>query len=55
LQVVLKVIARELVEKTQASQFKETARDLECDPDEAKWEDKSRKVVKQKASPEKAK
>jgi len=35
-------------QKTQAEKFKEAARDLECDPDEAKWEDKLRKVVKPK-------
>ena len=33
--------------------IKQAARDLECDPDEAKWEDKLRKVVKQKPVPEK--
>ncbi len=39
--------------QTQAEKFKRAARDLECDPDEAKWEDKLRKVVKQKPAPEK--
>ena len=34
--------------QTQANKFKEAARDLECDPDEKRWEDKLRKVVKQK-------
>ena len=34
--------------KSQADKFKQAARDLECDPDEAKWEDKLRKVVKPK-------
>ncbi len=33
---------------TQSEKFKQAARDLECDPDEAKWEDKLRKVVKPK-------
>jgi hypothetical protein len=37
--------------KSQSDKFKEAARDLECDPDEAKWEDKLRKVVKQKPAP----
>ena len=37
----------------QAEKFKQAARDLECDPDEAKWEDKLRKVVKPKPVPEK--
>jgi hypothetical protein len=35
-------------QKTQSDKFKQAARDLECDPDEARWEDKLRKVVKQK-------
>ena len=39
--------------KTQADKFKQAARDLECDPDEAKWEDKLRKVVKPKQEPKK--
>lgn len=41
-------------QKTQADKFKEAARDLECDPDEAEWEDELRKVVKQKPMPEKS-
>jgi hypothetical protein len=32
----------------QIEKFKQAARDLECDPDEARWQDKLRKVVKQK-------
>ena len=39
--------------QTQADKFKQAARDLECDPDEKLWEDKLRKVVKQKPVPEK--
>ena len=39
---------------TQVEKFKQAARDLDCDPDESKWEDKLRKVVKQKPVPEKA-
>jgi hypothetical protein len=35
-------------EQSQSDSFKQAASDLECDPDEAKWEDKLRKVVKQK-------
>jgi hypothetical protein len=35
-------------ELSQSDKFKQAARDLECDPDEARWEDKLRKVVKQK-------
>ena len=34
--------------QTQSDKFKEAARELECDPDEARWEDKLRKVVKPK-------
>jgi len=36
---------------SQAEKFKQAARELECDPDEAKWEDKLRKVVKHKPVP----
>jgi hypothetical protein len=43
----------EQLKQTQADKFKEAARDLECDPDEAKREDKLRKVVKPKDAPEK--
>ena len=43
-----------MIEKqSQSEKFKQAARDLECDPDEAKWEDKLRKVVKQKPAPDK--
>jgi len=34
--------------ESQSEKFKQAARELECDPDEAKWEDKLRKVVKPK-------
>jgi hypothetical protein len=37
----------------QSDKFKQAARDLECDPDEAKWGDKLRKVVRQKDAPKK--
>jgi hypothetical protein len=40
-------------EQSQSEKFKQAARDLECDPDEAKWEDKLRKVVKQKSADKK--
>jgi hypothetical protein len=33
---------------SQSDKFKQAARDLDCDPDEAKWENKLRKVVKPK-------
>lgn len=42
-------------EQSQSEKFKQAARELECDSDEAKWEDKLRKVVKQKPAPEKPK
>jgi hypothetical protein len=38
---------------SQSDKFKQAARALECDPDEAKWEDKLRKVVKPKDAPKK--
>lgn len=41
-------------EKTQSEKFKQAARNLECDPDESKWEDKLRKVVKPKPVEKKA-
>jgi hypothetical protein len=44
-----------LEKQTQSDKFKQAARALECDPDEAKWEDKLRKVVKQKPITEKSK
>jgi len=37
----------------QIDKFKQAARDLECDPGEARWEDKLRKVVKPKEAPKK--
>lgn len=40
--------------KSQSDKFKEAARELECDEDEARWEEKLRKVVKQKPAPEKS-
>ena len=41
--------------ESQSDKFKRAARDLKCDPDEKRWADKLRKVVKQKPTPEKAK
>jgi hypothetical protein len=37
----------------QASRFKRTARDLECDEDEARWDERLKKVAKGKPEPEK--
>ena len=39
--------------QSHSAKFKQAFRDLECDPDEAKLEDKLRKVVKQKPASEK--
>jgi hypothetical protein len=39
-------------EKSQSDKFKEAARALECDEDEARWDETLRKVARQK--PEKA-
>jgi hypothetical protein len=33
---------------TQSDKFKEAARALECDEDEARWDERLRKVAKQK-------
>ena len=33
---------------SQSDKFKQAARDLECDEDEARWEERLRKVAKQK-------
>jgi hypothetical protein len=37
----------------QIEKFKQAARDLECDEDEARWDDRLKKVAKQKPAPEK--
>jgi hypothetical protein len=39
--------------KTQSDKFKEAARELGCDEDEARWDETLRKVAKQKPEPEK--
>lgn len=41
-------------EKPQADKFKEAARELGCDEDEARWEDRLRKVAKQKPNENKS-
>lgn len=38
---------------SQSDKFIEAAREIGCDEDEARWEDRLRKVAKQKAEPEK--
>ena len=37
---------------SQLDKFKQAARDLECDPDEKRWEDRLRKVAAHKPAPE---
>jgi hypothetical protein len=38
---------------SQVDRFKQAARDLECDEDEARWDATLKKVAKQKPAPEK--
>ena len=40
-------------EKTQSDKFKEIARDLEADEDEAHWDERLKKVAKANPAPEK--
>ena len=44
----------ETPEPTQSDKFKDAARALECDEDEARWDDRLRKIAKQRppAEPE---
>lgn len=37
--------------QSQSDKFKEAARELEADEDEARWEEKLRKIAKQKTLP----
>ncbi len=39
--------------ESQSDKFKDLARELEADEDEARWEDRMRKVAKAKPEPEK--
>lgn len=39
--------------KTQLDKFKEAARELEADEDEARWDERLKKVAKAKPEPEK--
>lgn len=41
------------MEKSQADKFKEAARELEADEDEARWKERLRKVTKAKPDPSK--
>lgn len=38
--------------ESQSDKFKKAAKELECDEDEKRWEEKLRKVVKQKPAPD---
>ena len=38
-------------QRSQSDKFKDAARAAECDEDEARWEDKLRKLAKQKPEP----
>jgi hypothetical protein len=40
-------------ERSQGDKFKEAARELGCDEDEARWDERLRKVARQKSEPEK--
>jgi hypothetical protein len=40
-------------DKTQIDKFKEAARELEADEDEARWDEKLAKIAKVKPKPEK--
>jgi hypothetical protein len=40
-------------EQIQINKFKQAARDLECDEDEARWDATLKKVAKQKPEPDK--
>jgi hypothetical protein len=35
-------------QKTQSEKFEQVARELECDEDEARWDERLRKIAKQK-------
>ena len=37
-------------QRTQSDKFKEAAREAECDEDEARWEERLKKVTKQNPS-----
>ncbi len=41
-----------MTEQTQSDKFKQAARDLECDEDETRWDDRLTKVVAHKSPPE---
>ncbi|HEX8532970.1 MAG TPA: hypothetical protein VF662_02285 [Allosphingosinicella sp.] len=39
-------------DKSQTDKFKEAARELGCDEDEARWDERLRKVAQQKPKPD---
>jgi hypothetical protein len=41
-------------EKSQLDKFKEAAEEAQCDPDEARWEERLKKVAKHKPEPDKS-
>jgi hypothetical protein len=40
--------------QSQSDKFKDTARELGCDEDEARWDERLKKVAKAKPAPEKS-
>ncbi|WP_176399603.1 hypothetical protein [Novosphingobium sp. B 225] len=45
--------ATQIADQSQSDKFKQAARELEADEDEARWDDRLRKVAKAKPKPEK--
>ena len=41
--------------QSQSEKFKQVARDLECDEDETRWDERLKKIAKVKPAPEKPK
>ena len=39
-------------QQSQSDKFKQTAKELECDEDEARWDERLKKVAKAKPAPE---
>lgn len=46
-------MSKAATEPSQVDKFKQAARELECDEDEARWDERLRKVAKPKPEPEK--
>jgi hypothetical protein len=47
------MVLQDMTEQTQSDKFKQAARELECDEDEARWDKRLKKVAKQKTAAEK--